>query len=197
MEQSFHCRKETLVSDLSDEASVSRTAASALVLVMALAACGSGPTASRAGTLQSPSTKLRTLEESDAIPTPDRGPSLEGVDANGNGVRDDIDHFIDQSYASRPQQSAARQLAANLQKTLTVDKQDRIALRAVSIAGTRAVHCVYSRFVGENGDKRAGAVVYELEALTANTRPRLMAYLAYNKAMDGTSSSLPEEDTCV
>ena len=139
---------------------------------------------------------MRTLEESDAIPKLDRGPSLEGADANGNGVRDDVDHFIERNYPSRPQQTAARQLAANLQETLTVDKQDRVALRAVSIAGIRAVHCVYLRFVGSNDGKRAGAVVYELEAITANTRARLKAYLAYNKAMDGTASSLPEEDTC-
>jgi hypothetical protein len=80
--------------------------------------------------------------------------------------------------------------------SLVVDKQDRAALKAVSIEGIRAVHCVYLRFRGANDAKRAGAVIYDLEAVTANTKARLLAYLAYNRAMDGSSSSLPEEDTC-
>ena len=36
----------------------------------------------------------------------------------------------------------------------------------------------------------------ELEGVTTNTKARLLAYLAYNKALDGTSSSLPVGDTC-
>ena len=37
---------------------------------------------------------------SGAIPKLDRGPTLEGVDANGNGIRDDVDAFIDSDYST-------------------------------------------------------------------------------------------------
>jgi len=49
--------------------------ASAVVCAMALGACVGGSSAPRAGL--------------------DRGPTLEGVDVDGNGIRDDIEAFIE------------------------------------------------------------------------------------------------------
>lgn len=36
----------------------------------------------------------------------------------------------------------------------------------------------------------------DLEAMTTNTKKRLLAYLAYNKARSGTVSTMPKGDTC-
>ena len=127
----------------------------------------------------------------------DRGPTLEGVDVDGNGIRDDIDAFIGSNYSTEPQRRAASQLAAHFQKTILVDKSDRAALKRQSVLGARAVGCVYDRFNGVDGSKQAAAVVWELEAVTANTRARLKAYWAYSKGLDGTVISMTEGDTCV
>ena len=172
---------------------------SAVLCAIALGACGGGsstPRASSPNNLDSPKAKILALEESGAIPKLERGPTLEGIDANGNGIRDDIDAYIERNYSTEPQRRAARQLAANLQKTLLVNKADRAALNQVEMEGGRAVHCIFLRFGGANGSKHPAAVSQELESVTANTKDRLKAYLAYSKAMDGTVMSLPEGDTC-
>jgi len=127
---------------------------------------------------------------------PNGGPTLEGVDADGNGIRDDVDAFIELNYSTEQQRGAASQLAAHFQRTLLTDKSDRAALKRQSVLGARAVGCIYDRFDGAGGSKQPAAVVYELEAVTANTKPRLKAYLAYSKGLDGTVISLPEGDTC-
>ena len=162
--------------------------AGAVLCAMALGACGRSLPARQ---------ELLALEASGAIPKLDRGPSLEGVDANGNGIRDDIDGFIERSYPTQPQRHAASQLAAHFQRTLLVDKSDRAALKRQSVLGMRAVNCVYDRFSGADGSKQPGVVVWDLEAITANTKPRLKAYWSYSKGLDGTVLSLPEGDTCV
>jgi hypothetical protein len=169
--------------------------ASAVLCALVLGACGGGSSAPQAAA-QGPKEKVQALEDSGAIPKLERGPTIEGVDANGNGVRDDIDQFIDRSYASEPQRKAARQLAKNLQKSMLVDKQDLTAVRKLSVEGSRATNCIFLRFDAANGSKDPAAVGHELEAITANTKPRLLAYLAFSKAMDGAVISLPEGDTC-
>ena len=158
---------------------------SAVLCAIALGACGGGETAPRANGPESPKAKVLALEESGAIPKLERGPTLEGVDANGNGIRDDIDAFIDRSYSTEPQRRAARQLAANLQKILLVNKSDKAALRQVETGGWPRVHCVFLRFVGRRVKQACGCKP-QLESVTANTKNRLKAYLAYSKAMDGT-----------
>lgn len=165
---------------------------SAVFLTLVLCACGDG---SSAQPTPAPN-GIQALENSGAIPKLERGPTVEGVDANGNGIRDDIDQFIERNYATEPQRQAARQLAKYLQQALVIDKQNRAALKENSVRGMHAVHCTFIRFDGANGSKHAAKVVDELEAVTTNTKARLLAYLAYNKALDGTSSALPEEDTC-
>jgi hypothetical protein len=174
---------------------------SAVLCAIALGACGGGSSAPQAGSPQgpnmdSPKSKILALEESGAIPKLERGPTLEGVDANGNGVRDDIDAYIDRNYSTEPQRRAARQMAAHFQRTLLVDKSDRQALKRESVLGSRAVGCLYARFDGTNGSKHPAAVGHELEAINANTKERLKAYLAYSKGLDGAVISMQEGDIC-
>ena len=161
--------------------------AGVVLCAMAFGACGGGLSAQR----------VDGLEASGAIPKLDRGPSLEGIDANGNGIRDDIDAFIERNYSTEAQRRAASQLAAHFKKTILVDKSDRNALRRQAVLGAHAVGCVNDRFNGAGGSKQAAAVVYELEAVTANTKKRLKAYFAYAKGLDGAVISMPEGDTCV
>ena len=160
--------------------------AGVVLCAMAFGACGGGLSAQR----------VDGLEASGAIPKLDRGPSLEGIDANGNGIRDDIDAFIERNYSTEAQRRAARQFAVNLQKILLVNKADKLALRQVETEGGRAVHCVALRFRDSTGSQQPAAVGQQLESLTANTKDRFKAYLAYSKAMDGAVLSLPEGDTC-
>ena len=132
----------------------------------------------------------------DAVPRIDRSDTLLGTDADSNGVRDDIDAYLSATYTSSGQLSAATQMAKAMRNTLKVDPTDRLAVKLVDRQNSRAIHCLYSKFEGGTVSKEPSRVVSEIESMTSNTKKRLLAYLKYNRALDGTSSSLPDEDTC-
>lgn len=143
-----------------------------------------------------PKAKLLELEESGAIPKLDRSDTLTGIDDNANGVRDDIEEMFARDNMSNEQLAAAMQTARALQKTLTVDTTDILAVKAVAREAGYGLDCIYSKFDDVNHSKNAGRMASEIEAMTTNTKQRLLAYLRYNGALDGTVSSLPDGDTC-
>ncbi len=175
-----------------------------LISLLLLSACGGGDgnstrqsaSASAPAVTVTNQQKLTALEDSGAIPKLERTPSLQGIDANTSGVRDDVEAFIATHYSTPPQQQAALQLAGVLQASLLVDKNEVSAVHALAVRGSRAVNCIYDRFDGQGGSKQPAEVVKEIESITSNTKERLLAYLAYNSALDGTAGALPVGDTC-
>ena len=168
-----------------------------------LTACGGGSGGSSSTpdtpgntSTQTPIQRMASLENSGAIPKLDRSNVIGGTDVNANGIRDDIDAILTATYPQAPQRAAAVQLAKVMQAALLEDKTNIVAVKAISVRGSRAVNCVYRVFDGSNGSKQPALVITEIEAMTANTKARMLAYLAYNKALDGTSGTLPEGDTC-
>ena len=120
---------------------------------------------------------------------------IAGPDANNNGVRDDVEAYINTRYLVAPQKAAVLQLARSFQKQLLVNKTDKPAVKLSLLAGAYAVHCVYSKFDG-NSPFQPSAVVEEIESVTTNTKARLLAYRAFSKAADGTTLTIPERDSC-
>ncbi len=169
-----------------------RVWASTLVVV----GCGGGGEAQNAPSALTPQEEISRLEASGDLPTLERGASLGGIDDNSNGVRDDIERYIEKKYVLPDERKAAMQTALALQKTLLVDTNNAVALEAVSDDGMRAVNCRGAVFPGIEGFKHASRMSQELEALTTNTMQRLQAYMAYNKAISGTVSQLPTGDMC-
>lgn len=166
-----------------------------------LAACGGSSGDGRTPPVQNetetPAQRVAALESSGAIPSLDRAPGLTGTDADANGVRDDVDRHIAANFTDSVQRGAATQFARAMQQALTADLGDVAATKAIAARGSRAVNCIYLRFANAGNAALAPArVVEELRGVTANTRERLSAYLAYARALDGTSSTLPEGDTC-
>lgn len=143
-----------------------------------------------------PQAQLAELERNGQIPRLERDSTLQGVDLNGNGIRDDIEAYIASQYPAAPQRAAATQTAKALQAALTVLPTDVAAAKVVSRRISNAINCVFAQFEGGSTSKDPARVVKELEAITTNTKARLLAYLAYNKALDGTSSALPDGGTC-
>lgn len=164
----------------------------ALTLTLVLAGCGGGKSS---GADATPQEKIAQLEASGALPRLERLPSVEGMDANVNGVRDDIETHIHRKYTDPVQRKAAMQMARAYQRMLLVDKMDAIGLDHVSALGFRAIVCLDTSFVGA-GAPNSAIVLEEIRDLTTNTKERLKAYLAYNKARSGSVSRLPEGNTC-
>ena len=140
--------------------------------------------------------KLADLENRSLIPKLDRSDSLEGPDQDNNGIRDDVDAYIAQHYPEPAQRKAAEQFARAMQLAVTGGSASVDAARSIRRQSSEAISCLYDRFDGTNGSKYPAAVGKELTRITTNTKPRLKAYLAYNKTLSGTSWATPEGDNC-
>jgi hypothetical protein len=143
-----------------------------------------------------PKEQVIALETSGAIPELERGTTIAGTDSNTNGIRDDIEVYIDLNYSIASQHAAAMQSAKAMQEALLVDTTNIVAVKEVNRKISRADHCIYTKFDGSNNSKQPAQVSQEIESITTNTKARLLAYLAFSKALDGMSWAMPEGDSC-
>ena len=144
-----------------------------------------------------PDELIEQLEVEGAIPTLDRTHTLGGIDEDKkDGIRDDIELYIDAHYPNL--RAPARQLAAALQASLLVDHTDPEAVGEVALQIARAVDCVdRSGFKIQNKPDDPD-ILDELQALTANTKLRMISYMLFNQALDGTLSfPLDEKQVCL
>ncbi|MGJ7484747.1 hypothetical protein ACSFA2_05785 [Variovorax sp. LT2P21] len=197
-------------------ASTIRTAFAAVLLAL-LAACGGRgndsvpapvgtPTATALatgpGTVPPPASaasaptlaqQIASLERSGAYPTLDRTSDITGPDSNANGVRDDIETWINAQPVNDGQRRALMQKARSLQRTLTIDLKDQAALQKADDGLAASSKCggdnfpdyaMFSKFAGK------------IEAMTANTKERAARYMQYNAARSGSSTTRPSGDAC-
>lgn len=104
-------------------------------------------------------------------------------------------HISKKTYASEEQQKAVNQYAKSLQASLLVDKDNKIAVKAVTNSKARAISCI-SMKVPDGKSPNSDRVVREILSITTNTKQRLLEYVALDKALDGTVISLPSGDVC-
>ncbi|MEO6923282.1 MAG: hypothetical protein ABI142_05605 [Bryocella sp.] len=121
----------------------------------------------------------------------DTSNSLTGTDANGNGVRDDLDAYIAGLKDSPVQQKALTQLAQAIQATLSVDLTKSTALAAASLNINRGVTCVWQTYTADQHAK-----VQLVQELSINTLTRLNAYEKYNAARNGAVIPSLSGSTC-
>jgi cysteine-rich repeat protein len=136
--------------------------------------------------------KLQAMEASGLLPKLDRTESLAGIDADADGVRDDLAGLIAALPDAGSQKAALLQLARALNAALTSDSANSAAIGRSSDALNDALHCVSLRYDSGSAVQRAAQV----RNFVVNTRQRFTAYLAYNLALDGSVFSEPQGDTC-
>ena len=139
--------------------------------------------------------RLAELEAQGKLPVLDRSASVTGPDANGNGVRDDVESYINSRPITDVQKRAELQLAKAFQNTLIVDVHNDAALAAASDGTMRAIHCLFDTF-GQDSPTSPQGAFYDVQEATLNTRQRLSAHMKYNDAQNGATSTLPKGNTC-
>jgi predicted polyphosphate/ATP-dependent NAD kinase len=107
---------------------------------------------------------------------------LLGVDLNNDGVRDDVERYIDATYPdSERTRAGLRQYAKRVQEAL-VTTEDKVAARAIADNAGRAQDCL--RYIlgswGEVSDVRG-----ELMVQILNTDARSRAYITYDALLGG------------
>ncbi|MGI4777883.1 MAG: hypothetical protein ACRYGA_07135 [Janthinobacterium lividum] len=137
--------------------------------------------------------QILNLERNGTIPKLDRSKDIAGPDANANGVRDDIESWINAQLVSERQRKSLMQDARATQRTLVVDLKDEAALQKTGEGFSASFKCggdtfsdysVFSRLAGK------------IEAMTANTKERAARYMQYNAARSGSSTTRPSGDAC-
>ena len=134
--------------------------------------------------------QIKTLEDSGAYPKLDRSTDLKGPDQNLNGVRDDVEAWINAQPITDIQKKALMQKAEVYQKTLSVDLTNKaavIALDSESMASTSCVGDLFARY----------DLMDKVKAITFNTKERTMRYIQYNQSpLHAASTRMPEGNTC-
>ncbi len=164
------------------------------VLVFPMMSCGGGTTTqplSGSEVIQ----QLNDAEKQGLLPQLNRDNTIEGPDTNHNGVRDDIEAYIESLPDTPEQKAALRQDARAMNAAMTVDVTDQKALEEVSLKIRKSVRCLGRKYTKHGVSTKKGK---EIEAFMVNTKERFIAYQKYNIARSGSvSSSLPwSEDGC-
>jgi hypothetical protein len=172
----------------------------ALIAAAALSACGGGDGSGNASTSQQPKAKtvqeaLIKMEATGQTPALDRSDSVTGPDANANGVRDDIEAYVN----SLPDTAEQKQVLLRQSKALTAAMAamatvppDETALRQATNLINIGVACIYEKYPELQADKK----VSEMRKLTVNTRARYNAYMAFSAAVSGIVLKRPREVNC-
>jgi hypothetical protein len=176
-------------------------------VVGVLAACSGGSSAGSTDASSTPAPQASAPSSSASAPTrqvsgpvidnEDMTPGLKGVDANRNGIRDDIDRLIATRYAMTPaMKKAVEQKARALQ--LAMEATSKPQARVAGNELMRAARCSYKSFPTstDNDEKFIAKMSKEVEALTANTAERFKAYWNGERLAGGMVFQQPEEPVC-
>jgi hypothetical protein len=127
-----------------------------------------------------------TVPDAHVIDNEDMTAGLKGVDADKNGVRDDIDRLIAKKYSLTPaMKKAAEQEARALQKSMEATTRAQALIVGDEIM--RSGECLYTTLPHTNQQemKFQERLSKDIAALTANTKERFTAYWSANKLMGG------------
>lgn len=133
------------------------------------------------------------VDSSLQVPMPDpklNDKTVAGIDSDGDGVRDDIQRWIDEAYTSRPKvKMAAKQFATGVQLNIT-----SVNNKAQSIASLKKtlvdLHCL--KYIA--GIEQGINIHDELMAKFLNTKDRRNAEIQANANFKGQHWSIPRKE---
>lgn len=138
-----------------------------------------------------------SAEDITIIDNEDLSPGLKGIDADGNGIRDDIDRLIAKKYsATSIMRKVAEQKARALRQSMEATTREEAKAAGDEIF--RALACAYNLLphATDRDMKFLESMSIELEALTANTKERLKAYWAGQSLSSGMVFHLNQSPVC-
>jgi hypothetical protein len=135
---------------------------------------------------------LKVGDQSGAFPALNRDATVAGPDLDNNGVRDDIDTYINALPDSSDQKSALRQISRGISNAMLVDTTNQSALTDATKKIANAAACAHTQYESATASKKNS----EIEKLTVNTKIRFQAYEKFSAAISGTSFVLPQGGGC-
>ena len=132
------------------------------------------------------------LEESGAIPALDRSGTIQGDDDNSDGVRDDIEKYIESLPDTPTKKSALRQMHKALLSAMKAASSNSPVVRndaAKKILD--AVNCLHYTYPDDYSSQ-----IKNIQKITINTPSRFDAYIEYNEKIDVVDYNTLEGNTC-
>lgn len=151
----------------------------AVALTVLIVACGCG----------------NALENREELPGLDDSDDIAGSDDDGNGVRDDVDRYIDNLPDTREQKQSLRQASVAFRRSMIDAEEGRLNEQRVRQLNNRmadAIHCLGIVYGLEGLEKR----FHQIRKVTVNTKPRFDARMVLNNRSDGIATTLPNGNTC-
>ncbi len=113
---------------------------------------------------------------------------IKGVDANSDGIRDDIESWLQLEYGTSPEQiKAVRFLSRTIQSSLLVNSK---TVEDIGKDMAAAIACVYDSFSNSNMHTRS-KVLGEIRKKTIDREIRAKAYLNSQKILAGQVIATP------
>jgi hypothetical protein len=170
------------------------------ILAMFVVGCGSeggGSSGNEAPKKERSITEqLEALYDSGVWPRLDRSDSLTGPDENSNGVRDDIEAYIEKTYVVEKERKAVMQIARAFQGSFSADMSKNANVQKEAIRKSKAMDCLFATLKSGKDGKRFEEAWNGIKAMTYNTKPRFEYYVKYSHAFDGAVFPLYSTDTC-
>lgn len=117
--------------------------------------------------------------------------TLLGIDSDNDGVRDDVQRYINLTYPDEPKVQAALLQFANEYQGLLAQAGDREAGYQHAVKYARTTDCL-GYIKGEEGPTK---IAPALHAVILNTRQRSLAYIAFSDSLAGqVIAGLPKKE---
>ena len=115
--------------------------------------------------------------------------TLEGIDSDGDGIRDDIEIYIASEYHNNPElHEALNRYAISKLKILVMSENEGFVLQEDQ-QSQRAIGCVYHLL----STAEARSTLRKLRAVIHNTYERTSAAIVADRHLSGKAFKLPEE----
>ena len=139
---------------------------------------------------------LKEVRASNFLKNEDKTKTIGGIDANSNGVRDDIEGYINLKYGNNPEfVSVYMQYAKELRRELTLASDDREVYRRASHKVSRQMVCA-SKIDYEVEPKKMYQNTMIIYALSVNTKQRMAESNRISSLVSGMAFTLPTEEHC-
>lgn len=126
-------------------------------------------------------------------PGVDNNKTVAGIDSNNNGIRDDVERWIAQSYpTSAKMRAAAAQVVLSLQYKITNKAITEEIAYQKGIISINAVCCL----VDSSAKTGVKDNLNNIMSVHLNTRQRVNAYNQFHNIMGSRAFVAPQIDTC-
>lgn len=140
--------------------------------------------------------ELKTVRNSPYLINEDKTIILEGIDKNNNGIRDDIESYINERYNGQEEyRNALLNLSKSLRKQFVIVTEDKEVYRELINEMSLHMLCI-NKIERKYGIEYSNRAFMEIVAIHTNTNQRMIHARKIDQILNGMTFSEPENKDC-